>query len=100
MAGKKEVNPVRAFISVHIVSWLIEILILGSIGFYSLSEVKRTAEIARQETRETAQLTRSILSRFDDRISTYAAQKTEAADKTATDIKNRVGDLIKRHSDD
>lgn len=72
-------SKTTTFIADRWVSWLIELLVLGVIAFFTIAE-----------TRKTAEQTRAMLSKYDAAISEYAAQKTEAIDSAAASIIERT----------
>jgi len=72
-------SKTATFIADRWVSWLIELLVLGVIAFFTIAE-----------TRKTAEQTRAMLSKYDATISEYAAQKTEAMDSAAAAIIERT----------
>ena len=66
-------STVRQFIADRWVSWLMELVILLVIAYFTISE-----------TRKTAEQTRAMLQKYDAAISAYAAQRAEAVDSAVT----------------
>lgn len=64
-------SSVKDFIINHWVSWLIEILILSAVAYFTISE-----------TRKTAEQTRAMLAKYDAAISQYAADKSKVIDQS------------------
>ncbi len=65
-------RTVAEFIANHWVSWMIELLILGIVAYFTISE-----------TRKTAEQTREMLAKYDAAISQYAKDKTQILDNAA-----------------
>lgn len=66
-------SKVLSYLANHAVSWTLELLVLGVVAWYSISE-----------TRKTAQQTREMLAKYDAVISTYAKEKSEVVDQAAS----------------
>lgn len=67
-------NKITNFVAQHWVSWIIEIVILSIIAYFTIAE-----------TRKTAEQTREMIGRFEASISKYASEKTEALDSAAAE---------------
>ncbi len=76
-------NKIAQFIIDHWVSWLIEIVFMAMIAFY-------TIQITVEEARKTGEQTREMIAQWDARISKYASDKTKAIDKTVSSSVNSV----------
>lgn len=61
------------FIADRCVSWVIELIILGVIAFFTISEVQKTNE-----------QTREMLARYDAAITKYATEKSAVIDNAAS----------------
>lgn len=77
-------NKVKDFVKAHIVSWIIEIVILSVIAFYTISE-----------TQKTAQQTRDIMTKYDAAISQYFSDKTKVIDNVAKEGYTATKDKLK-----
>lgn len=64
---------IAAFVADRGVSWLIELIVLAVIAYFTIAE-----------TRKTAKQTRAMLDKYDKAISQYVSQKTESIDSTVT----------------
>ncbi|MEX0289753.1 MAG: hypothetical protein AB3N63_03550 [Puniceicoccaceae bacterium] len=85
--NKEVTKRVVEFVSDRWVSWLIEILILGTIAFFTISETRRTAE-----------QTREMLARYDAAISGYTAQKAQKIDESAGNATEALKEKLKNLS--
>jgi len=68
MSEKKQ-NAVVAFIANHWVSWVIELLILGVVAYFTIAE-----------TRKTGEQTRQMMESYNQAISTYFDERTQKMD--------------------
>ena len=66
-------SKVLSYLANHAVSWTLELLVLGVVAWYTISE-----------TRKTAQQTREMLTKYDAVISAYAKEKSEVVDHAAS----------------
>lgn len=65
-------NKVIDYVIAHWVSWVIEIIVIGIVGYFTISEVRKTNE-----------LTRTMLIKYDQAVSQYASDKTKVIDENA-----------------
>ena len=77
------VQKIGEFIYDRWVSWIIEILILGIIAFYTISETRRTSE-----------QTREMLAKYDAAISQYTAQKAQEIDESAGTVTDAIKETL------
>lgn len=73
------------FIAEHWVSWMIELLMLGMVAFFTIAEA-----------RETAEQTRAMLSKYDAAISKFAVERTQSLDSGIDSAKSSVTNIIDR----
>ncbi len=69
-------NPdsgISDFVADRWVSWVMELVVLSLIAYFTISENRKTAE-----------QTREMLARYDAAVSAYAARTAEAVDQTVS----------------
>ena len=89
MAESEGSSRVWGFIASHWVSWVIEIVILSTIAYFTISE-----------TRKTAEQTREMLAKYDAAITKYATEKTAAIDDAFAEGKEAVKEKASKLSVD
>ena len=72
--SSESTSSMSDFIADRWVSWMLELLVLGLIAYFTISENRKTAE-----------QTREMLARYDAAVSAYAARTTQAVDQTVSD---------------
>lgn len=77
--ANKTTSTIMGYLTDHWVSRALEITVLGVVAYYSISE-----------TRKTAEMTRQMLAKYDAAISTYAKEKSEIVDETASAAAQKI----------
>ena len=70
---------IKSYIADRWVSWILEIVVLSVIAFFTVAETQKTNE-----------LTREIMTKYDQKFSEYVAARSEKLDFVSSEVKGKV----------
>lgn len=92
-------NTIKTFAADRWVSWVIEIVFLAVIAGFTCREIQKTADRYLEaaeaieasvvdETRKTAEMTRALMAKYGDAVSSFASEQSDGLEAAISNAKN------------